>query len=113
MPPGIVNQAINLAVACDSGIDQLANILSLTNITVDKTYVAGLRPNGFAQERCGRLPLCFVLGADDDARTGFDKLLSATLANAAAASGDNHDLVRIDQTWHLNLRLSGPVSVTS
>jgi len=56
-----------------------ANVVSITDITVDEKCVAGAGRHGFTQRRCNQLALRFVLGADGHARTGFDKLLGATL----------------------------------
>ena len=41
MPPGIVDQTINLSVAGDGGFNQILDLVALSDITVDETGIGG------------------------------------------------------------------------
>src|SRR5258708_39690133 len=103
MPTGVVYQAINPSVTGDRGVDQIPNVFSLAYVAIDKGSRAGSVGFGLQGSHC-RQSLRFVVAANNDSGAGLNKGLRTTLADPAAATGDNRYLVALERACHLHLR---------
>src|SRR5437667_7696545 len=101
MPTGIIDQTINLSVTRDRPFDQISNLFSSGDVAINENRVPRtLRPGLFAQCICHLETFSFVVAADHDSRSSFYKLLRTAFADAAAAAGDNDNLVCVTHVSH-------------
>ena len=105
MPARVIDEAIDPAVTRKGAFDQVPDIINPSHIAENELRIAGLTVSILIlQSRDYRRALSFVVTADHDLRSGSNKLVSTALADAAATTGDDYDLVRIKQACHSNLR---------
>src|SRR5688572_14853746 len=102
MPSGIVDEAINPAVAGDGSLYQILYVLGFSDVAVNKESLArtlGLRHD--LQSASRGSPFLFIIATDDNLSASSDKLLGTAFADAAAAARNNHYSICISQVCHL------------
>ena len=99
VPPGVVNEAVYPPVAGERDLDEVPEVFLPPHVAEDEGGVAGCLRHA-PQGRRGGGALGLDVAADDDFRARPDELLRAALPDAAAAAGDDDDLVRVPQTRH-------------
>src|SRR5882724_2873395 len=101
MPSSIIDQAVEPAVTRNRSVDQIADVVSPGDIAVNKVGIAGsLLLGGAAQPGSHARSFICVVAADDDLGARIHKLFRTTLADAAAATGDNYDFICVTHVSH-------------
>src|SRR5207253_9678862 len=96
VPAGVVDETVEAAEALDGSLDKPAHVLFLPHVAVDEERLAhafGARQL-LQVARDGPAAL-LVVAADDNPCARADELIRAALADAAAAAGDDQDLVGV------------------
>src|SRR5207237_9397560 len=103
-PPGVVNKTVNPPVARERGFDEVLYVFRLPHVAEDEVSVAcSLFAREGLERARDRRALCLDVAADDDLRARADELVRASFPDAAAAAGDEYNLVRVTHVRHRDL----------
>src|SRR5580765_3950444 len=97
MPASVVYEAINPAVLLHCGVDQVLDLEGFGNVTKNERGFAGSCSVQFIRDRLTFL--CFAR-AEDDHRSGVNKSLYTTFADAFASASNDYYFVCVHSCYN-------------